>query len=131
MRVFISGPYSARTPDGNVLEILGNMRRGLAVSIQVMQAGHAVFAPWLDFTFGLIADIPMEVFKANSMAWVRVSDAMLLLDGWRSSKGCKAEQVEASLYGIPTFESLDELLSFGKKFDSYGTKAVNVCGCNE
>jgi hypothetical protein len=95
-----------------------------------MQAGHAVFAPWLDFTFGLISDLPMETFKANSMAWVRVSDAVLLLDGWRNSNGCKAEQIEASLHGVPTFESLGELLSFGKKFDSYECqhRTVDVCG---
>jgi len=51
-RVYIAGPYSCKTTDGNVIEILSNMRRGLAISIQVMQAGHAVFSPWLDFTLG-------------------------------------------------------------------------------
>ena len=124
MKVFVSGSYSAHTPDGNVIEILGNMRRGLAISIQVMQAGHSVFAPWLDFTFGLIADLPMELFKRNSMDWVRVSDAILLLDGWRDSAGCRAEALEASLHGVPTFEAMDDLLNYGKVYDSFQDHTV-------
>ena len=104
MRVYVCGPYSCKSVDGNVIEILSNMRRGLAISIQVMQAGHAVYSPWLDFQFGLIADIPMEMFKRNSMEWIKVSDAMLLVNGWQDSAGCRAEVAEASLHGVPVFE---------------------------
>ena len=126
MLVFVSGPFSARTVEGNVIEILGNMRRGLAVSIQLIKSGHAVFSPWLDYQFGLIADVSLDEFRRNSMEWVRVSDAMLLLDGWRHSVGCRAEQIEASLHGVPTFETIDELLEFGKTFNLLNQDYANV-----
>lgn len=114
-RVYIAGPYSCKSLDGNVIEILSNMRRGLAISIQVMQAGHAAFIPWLDFQLGLIADISMDMFKRNSMEWVKVSDAMLLVEGWEDSAGCRAEVAEASLQGVPVFDAefeFDKMIDF-------------------
>jgi hypothetical protein len=126
MKIYVAGPFSARTVEGNIIEILGNMRRGLAVSVHLIKAGHAVFCPFLDFQFGLIADVSLDEFRRNSMEWVRVSDAMLLLDGWRHSVGCRAEQIEASLHGVPTFENIDDLLRYGETLNSYNKDDLNV-----
>lgn len=107
-RIYIAGPYNG--PD--VINVLANMRRGIAASVELVRAGHAVWCPWLDFQFGLIAEIPMADYKRNSLAWVEVSDAILLLDGWEKSQGCRAELEEARSCGIGIFTSIESLLDW-------------------
>jgi len=43
------------------------------------------------------------------MAWLVVSDAVLVLPGWLNSKGTIAEVDKASRLSIPIFHSLDDL----------------------
>jgi hypothetical protein len=92
------------------------MRRGIEVSTKLLQAGHAVFCVWLDFQFGLMWDIPLKTYQANSMEWLKVSDAILLVPGWEKSKGVAAEMEEARKLDIPVFESLEDLKTWEKEF---------------
>ena len=108
LRVYVAGPYNA--PD--VIGVLANIRRGMDLSIKVLQMGLAPFCPWLDWLFGVKADITIEQYKEYSMTWLRVSDAVLLVPGWEASEGAKAEVAEASKFGIPCFETLEELLQW-------------------
>jgi len=108
VRVYVAGPYSG--PD--VITILDNMRRGLRVSHQVLKHGFAPFAPWLDYLFSLIGETTLEEYYAYSIAWLKVSDCVLLVPGWETSKGTKKELEIASELGLPVFESIDELLEW-------------------
>lgn len=105
-RIYVAGPYNA----DNVIDVLKNVRVGIESSVEAVKAGYSVFCPFLDFHYGLIADLTIDEYRANSVEWVKVSDAMLLLPGWQGSAGVRDELSVASAYGIPAFESINELL---------------------
>jgi len=114
MRVYVAGPYSA----DNVIDVLGNIRRGVALSAQLLAEGYAVFCPFLDFQLALTpygAMLPKEAYQKNSMAWVDVSDAVLvLLPGWEKSGGVRREIERASELDIPVFYSLADLEKYAR-----------------
>ena len=109
-RVYVAGAYSA----DNVITVLDNMREGMRLSTQVLLAGFSPFSPWLDYHFQLnLRDgetLTVKNYYKYSMAWLDVSDAMLLVPGWKKSKGTLAEMDRAAELGIPIFNTLDGLL---------------------
>ena len=108
IKVYVAGPYNA----GNICSCLDNMRRGMQASIDVLKAGYAPFCPWLDHHYGLMdGAVTREMYQAQSMAWLEVSDAVLVLDGWETSSGTKAEIARAKEVGIPVFYTLDYLMT--------------------
>ena len=110
-RIYVAGAYSG--PD--VIAIRSNMRRGLQLAVKVLQAGFAPFAPWLDFEFGLLADIPLQDYYDYSMAWLEASDAVLVVPiGAETSKGTQAEIARAHQLGIPVFDSLRDLQDWAR-----------------
>ena len=110
-RIYVAGAYS----DNNVMGVLNNMRKGLILSTRAFLAGYAVFSPWLDYQFVFqcndedIKNLKVENFYKYSIAWLDVSDAMLLVPGWEDSYGTKKEIEYAEAHGIPIFYSLEEL----------------------
>ena len=130
-RVYVAGAYSG--PD--VITIRANMRRGLVLSVQVLQAGFAPFAPWLDFEFGLLADLTLQQYYNYSMAWLEASEAVLVCPiGAETSRGTQSELVRATELGIPVFWSLRDLQDwFSSHQDRYastlkGDKPVEMHG---
>jgi hypothetical protein len=110
-RVYVAGAYSG----SNVIEILGNMRRGMKLSTEVLEAGYAPFVPWFDFHFSLISDkIKLQHYYDYSIAWLRVSDAMILVpENLAGSKGTQEEiRIAREELNIPIFDSIEELTSF-------------------
>ena len=111
IRVYVAGPYSS----DNILDVFENMRRGINLSIKVFQFGMAPFCPWLDYQFSLMNNgmrFTVEDYYKYSMAWLEVSDAILLTDGWRESKGAMAEVDRALELNIPVFNHFMALLSW-------------------
>ena len=108
-RVYIAGAYSA----DSVIGVLDNMRRGMRPSVKVFLAGYAPFVPWFDFHFQLMLregeTLTVEDYYRYSMAWLEVSDAVLVLPNSEDSKGTQAEIKRARELGIPIFYSLEEL----------------------
>ena len=106
-RIYIAGPYSA----DNVLGVLRNMRRGINIATQVFKGGYAPFCPHLDYQFTLMADeyndFEVNDYYAYSMAWLEVSDAVLVLPNSELSKGVQAEIERAKELNIPVFEMKD------------------------
>ena len=90
-RVYVAGAYSS----DNVLGVLDNIREGIRVSTEILLAGHAPFCPWCDHSFVLALregeHIPVQAFQENSIAWLKVSDMMVLVPGWENSHGTRAE----------------------------------------
>lgn len=105
-RVYVAGPYSG--PD--VITILGNIRRGIDLSLKIMKLGHAVYCPWLDWQFGTMAELTKEQYQNNSMAWVEVSDAVVLAEGWEKSGGTGREINRATELGIPVFKTFEDFI---------------------
>lgn len=108
-RVYVAGAYSA----DNILQVLTNMRRGMKVAKDVLLAGYAPFTPWHDFHHTLMLDPGEELFvhcyHDFSLAWLEVSDAMILVPGYENSKGTAVEIARAKELGIPVFNNLEEL----------------------
>lgn len=113
-RIYIAGPISG--PD--VITVWGNVRRGMALATRVFKAGFAPFCPHLDFHYSLMVrygeDFTVEDYYKYSMAWLEVSDAVLLLPGWRDSVGTMAEVDRAYYLGIPVFGHFNALVEWDK-----------------
>lgn len=107
LKVYVAGPYSA--PD--VLTVLQNIRDGINASAKLFELGFAPYCPWLDYHYVLACegDVPKERYQEASMAWLRSSDAVLLIGDWKSSKGTLAEIEEVKRLGIQTFTSVYDL----------------------
>ncbi len=108
-RIYIAGAYSAN----NVISVFGNIRNGIRGSVEALMEGYAVFSPWIDFQFSLALredeTLTVEDYYNYSMAWLEVSDALLVLPRWEESKGTIAEIARAKELNIPIFYELVEL----------------------
>lgn len=95
------------------IKFLDNLRKGMRVSTEVLLSGFAVFSPFIDYSlFFQLRDgeaIPIEMIQSQSLAWLEVSDAILLVPGWENSRGTLKELARATELGIPVFYSLESL----------------------
>lgn len=118
-RVYVAGRLGAvgdRTAP--LLESLDNMRKMIRFSLDVFFAGFTPFCPALDhhFFFQLQEKevITEAMIKRFSKDWLEVCEAMVLMPGWRQSKGSIAEKKLAEELGIPIFYSLEDLIDFNE-----------------
>lgn len=112
-RVYVAGLYS-HNADGstaNVIDALQNIRAGLVASLSVLRMGLAPFCPWLDYQFGLVDDqsVSKEILLARSIAWLEVSDCVLVISGAGIGTGVDREIARAQALNIPVVFSLAEL----------------------
>lgn len=116
-RVYIAGAYNA----GNVLDVLHNMRRGMQLGAAVLGRDMAPFTPWHDYHHTLMQrsynEITIQDYYEFSMAWLDVSDAVLLVDPAShprtvNSKGTQGEIQRAKDNEIPIFETLGDLITW-------------------
>ena len=110
MRVYVAGAYSA----DNVITVLNNMREGMRVGSILLQKGFAPFVPWLDHHLQFMLregeSLSVEDYYEYSLAWLRVSDVMVVVPGWENSKGTKEEIRLAEKWEIPVYYDLDKFL---------------------
>lgn len=108
-RVYVAGAYSA----DNVIDVLRNIGRGEIMAAEIFHLGYAPFCPWHDKDFIIKRpddSYTVDQFYRYSIAWLEVSDCVLLVPGWENSKGTKAELHRAIDLGIPVFDTIDELI---------------------
>ena len=106
MRVYVAGKYS----DGNIIGCLNNIHDGIKASVEVLKAGHACFCPWLDYQFQFFdKTLKVEDYYRYSIAWLEVSDCVLVLPNSENSKGTQAEIVRAKELGIPIYYNLKDI----------------------
>jgi len=89
----------------------------MKAAVKVLRAGYAPFCPFLDFHFRLMdPGVTRKMYQEFGLAWIEVSDAVLVLDGWENSSGTKAEIARAKELGVPVYYTLDYLvISMGMK----------------
>ena len=112
LRVYVAGPYSA----DNVLGVLRNISKGEWCCAELFAGGFAPFCPWHDASYAKWdaygGSLEVQDFKDLSFAWLEVSEAVFLIDGWEKSEGVKAEIAFAEAHGIPVFSDYDKLLEW-------------------
>lgn len=108
-RVYIAGAYSA----DNIIGVLDNIRKGIRAGTEVLLAGYAPFTPWLDYHYNLALrdgeKLTVKDFYNYSLAWLEVSDAVLVLPDSDNSKGTRVEIEAAKKLNIPIFYDLESL----------------------
>jgi Domain of unknown function (DUF4406) len=89
------------------------MREGLRWATKIFLAGHAPFAPWLDFHYQLMLRegerLQVDDYYKNSLAWLQVADVVFVIPGWENSNGTVNEIAEAERLGIPVVYSIDDV----------------------
>jgi len=113
IKVYVAGAYG----DPYILNVFSNMKIGIETCAYLSVLGFAPYCPWIDYQYFLSKHgdmIEEKRIKEISMEWLRVSDAVLIVNNKRNenSKGTKAEIEEAKRLKIPVFNSKDELVSF-------------------
>jgi hypothetical protein len=118
MRVYVAGPYSAN----NVIEILENIRKGQRASVEILLGGHEPFCPWLDYQFQFVLregeNLTVKDYYRYSIAWLEVSHCMVVLDGWSSSEGTRAEMKRAKELNITIYHGTEAFLKRDMKWDT-------------
>ena len=123
-KIYIAGAIQGK----DLLESLNNIRKGIKLSVEVLKANFAPFSPFIDFQYSFIEPITIDEYYAYSMAWLEVSDALLLVPGYENSKGTQAEIKRAQELGIPVFTSLSALI---EHFSNWSISASIGSGTSE
>ena len=112
IRVYVAGKYS----DDNVLDVLGNISKGIKICKDLFLMGYAPFCPWLDHQYVLQMNndereaLTVKMFHDYSLAWLDASDCMLVLpERIENSNGVQAEIKRALEISIPVFYSLNDM----------------------
>lgn len=99
--IYLAGPYSA----DNLLGAMAHIRAGQYAASVLLAAGYNVHCPWLDYQLLLHTDITVADYQRNSMSFLkRWAHLMILLPGWWSSKGSRAEIEVAFQKGVPCYD---------------------------
>jgi hypothetical protein len=92
------------------------MRRMMIVCTRLFEIGHSPFCPALDYHYALMKKEEINFnphdFYRPTLAWLKVSEYLLVLPKWEKSLGTQEEIRVAREYGIPVFFHLNRLLIF-------------------
>jgi hypothetical protein len=101
--VYISGPYSADTPNG----VYENIQRARRAATRFLQAGQAFICPHLNTQFmdGLAS---YDQFMAVDLEILNRCDAIALMPGWDKSKGARIEAEAAASAGKEAIQVPEE-----------------------
>lgn len=103
--------------------------------MDLIKRGYAVFCPFLDYQYMLVLGdgetLETKHFYESSLAYMEVSDGLLVLPGWHNSMGTMKEIDRATELGVPIFfnmQTMDYYFEdvFRAKDGVFSTKAVTV-----
>lgn len=116
VRIYIAGPINSATAHGHTKNISNFM--SAETKLRHLE-NVAVFNPALDVLTGIYdGEMNYEDYFKNDPAWLRVSDCMVLIDGWRDSSGAAMEVGIAKAFNIKIFimADLDDDMSALREF---------------
>ena len=104
--VYIAGPFRARTP----WLVEQNVRVAEQVALGVWRNGMVALCPHTNTRqFDGVEGVRPELWLDGTMELMRRCDAVLMIEGWRTSGGAVLEKREADRLGMPVFENLGDL----------------------
>ena len=106
-RIYISGPYTATTPEQRDLHIL----RAREAAGALLRRGHWPFCPHtmtarFDDDY---PDIPWMTYIVADLAWLPFCHSMLMLPDWQQSRGACIERERAEKLGLHIYEDISEV----------------------
>jgi len=108
MKIYVAYRYS-----GNTLETLTNIGKATDAGIELAKKGHYPFIPHLDCQVAIQCKgcLPLDYYYKASMAFLRVCDAILILDksDLNTSEGVTKEFAWAKSVGVPIYFTLEEI----------------------
>lgn len=103
---------AGRLNANNAVDYLFNVHMMCQVAEAVRMCGFSVFVPCIDLVMGIIFGYEeYENYFDNSQPWIDVSEAVMLVPGWRPSPGTRREIKRAAKNKIPCFTGMEELLA--------------------
>lgn len=105
--IYVSGPYSAGTEYGRLL----NTNKAIDVGIALVQKGHYVLIPHLSHYVdmraqGLSVDIPWQTWMEQDLRLLKGCDSLFFIG---PSPGANIEKETALDWGLEVYCSLDEV----------------------
>lgn len=107
MRIYIAGPYTAMRPS----DVDRNIITARDAQAELFRMGHTPLCPH-SMTARFERDYPdisYEVYINTDLEWLKLCDAILMLPGWKGSKGSIKEHQFAIDNGIEVYYSLKEV----------------------
>jgi len=91
--------------------LAGNIGRARKAAAALYRKGWAPFIPHTMTAHfdSYFPDIKKETYLETDLEWLRQCDAILLLDGWGTSEGAKAEYEEAAKWGKTIYHSIENV----------------------
>ena len=111
MRVYVAGPYTL----GDRSE---NLRRIMAATVEILDAGHEPFCPLLSFFIDLTHPRPWEDWMRLDLAWLKVAEAVVRIPG--ESRGADEEWMFAVSREIPCFFTVSAFVEWANEKKSDG-----------
>lgn len=110
VRVYVAGPIQG--PD--LIHALANLEYGQKRTAEIFQLGFSPFPVFSDFAFvQKVRPVPnIRSIYEYSLAWLLVADAMLVIEGWEKSTGCRQELKVAQEHGIKICFDTHELCAW-------------------
>lgn len=99
LRVYVAGPISANTAQ----KVLTNLGQGIREGARIFNLGASPFVPHLNYHFSLEFEHENDTYYEADNVWLDVSDVVVMLPRWKTSKGAKAEKRRAEGLGIPVY----------------------------
>lgn len=107
MKIYIAGPYSAKTKK----QVVANVEAAMRAGAQLLRMGHTPFIPHLTHYFHVFTTaegepFDYEMYMSWDEEWLKACDALLYL---RSSPGADRELQIALVRGIMTFHEINDI----------------------
>ncbi len=102
-RIFVAGMYS-KNSDGSVAnmgQVMEHIRKGQKMCHTLICLGYTPFCPWLGYQYLLHGSLGDRDLKDVSLAWLEVSECIMVISGEGAGTGVDVEIVRAKELGIP------------------------------
>lgn len=105
--IYICGPFTACTP----WEIECNVRRAETLGLEVAKLGAMPLIPHANTRY-FHGHMTPEFWYEGTLELLKRCDALIVLNGWKSSRGARGEVDYAIEHSMPVFHELHELATW-------------------
>jgi hypothetical protein len=106
--IYIAGPLN-----GDGVQYITHLKKMILMGEEIRNLGVTPCVPGNDFLSGLVnGEMDIFHFLQGSMDLLVHCDAVMLCEGWKESRGCLNEIMEANNRNIPVFDNLHDLESW-------------------